>query len=50
MNSNDDFCWKPIRQVSIEDGDTKSREAGIMFMETSAKAGFNIKVEIYQFS
>ncbi|KAL8127478.1 ras-related protein RABH1e-like [Apium graveolens] len=31
------------RQVSIEDGDAKSREAGIMFMETSAKAGFNIK-------
>ncbi|KAK1391968.1 RAB GTPase H1E [Heracleum sosnowskyi] len=31
------------RQVSIEDGDAKSRETGVMFMETSAKAGFNIK-------
>ncbi|CAK8578798.1 unnamed protein product [Lathyrus sativus] len=31
------------RQVSIEEGDTKSKEFGIMFIETSAKAGFNIK-------
>ncbi|KAL1823479.1 hypothetical protein DCAR_0311385 [Daucus carota subsp. sativus] len=31
------------RQVSIEDGDAKSRESDVMFMETSAKAGFNIK-------
>ncbi|PON86142.1 Small GTP-binding domain containing protein [Trema orientale] len=31
------------RQVSIEEGDAKSREFGVMFIETSAKAGFNIK-------
>ncbi|GMN73215.1 hypothetical protein TIFTF001_054291 [Ficus carica] len=31
------------RQVSIEEGDSKSREFGVMFIETSAKAGFNIK-------
>ncbi|XP_051117790.1 ras-related protein RABH1d [Andrographis paniculata] len=31
------------RQVSIEEGDYKAREVGVMFMETSAKAGFNIK-------
>ncbi|CAI9767009.1 unnamed protein product [Fraxinus pennsylvanica] len=31
------------RQVSIEEGDTRAREFGIMFIETSAKAGFNIK-------
>ncbi|KAH7436003.1 hypothetical protein KP509_06G088600 [Ceratopteris richardii] len=31
------------RQVSIEEGDEKSREFGVMFIETSAKAGFNIK-------
>ncbi|CAA2983474.1 Ras-related RABH1e [Olea europaea subsp. europaea] len=30
-------------QVSIEEGDRKARESGIMFIETSAKAGFNIK-------
>ncbi|PKI66226.1 hypothetical protein CRG98_013394, partial [Punica granatum] len=30
-------------QVSIEEGDAKSRESGVMFIETSAKAGFNIK-------
>ncbi|GBG59356.1 hypothetical protein CBR_g38384 [Chara braunii] len=31
------------RQVSIEEGDAKAREFGVMFIETSAKAGFNIK-------
>ncbi|CAH2061526.1 unnamed protein product [Thlaspi arvense] len=31
------------RQVSIEEGDSKGREYGVMFIETSAKAGFNIK-------
>nr|GMC57237.1 Ras-related protein RABH1e [Ipomoea batatas]GMC59590.1 Ras-related protein RABH1e [Ipomoea batatas]GMC62329.1 Ras-related protein RABH1e [Ipomoea batatas]GMC67470.1 Ras-related protein RABH1e [Ipomoea batatas] len=30
-------------QVSIEEGDAKAREFGVMFIETSAKAGFNIK-------
>ncbi|KAA3461748.1 ras-related protein RABH1e-like [Gossypium australe] len=29
--------------VSIEEGDSKARELGVMFIETSAKAGFNIK-------
>ncbi|CAM6093237.1 unnamed protein product [Calypogeia fissa] len=31
------------RQVSIEKGDAKARDFGVMFIETSAKAGFNIK-------
>ncbi|CAH2043425.1 unnamed protein product [Thlaspi arvense] len=31
------------RQVSIEEGDSKAREVGALFIETSAKAGFNIK-------
>lgn len=31
------------RQVSIEEGDTKAREFNVNFIETSAKAGFNIK-------
>mmetsp|Transcript_14923 Transcript_14923/g.41932 ORF Transcript_14923/g.41932 Transcript_14923/m.41932 type:complete len:212 (-) Transcript_14923:295-930(-) len=31
------------RQVSIEEGDAKAREFNVMFIETSAKAGFNIK-------
>jgi len=30
--------------VSIEEGDAKAREFSVMFIETSAKAGFNIKV------
>lgn len=31
------------RQVTIEEGDAKARELGVMFIETSAKAGFNVK-------
>lgn len=50
----ENFNWsKPFcmvlclcRQVSIEEGDIKARELGVMFIETSAKAGFNIKVSI----
>ena len=34
------------RQVSIEEGDAKAREFNVMFIETSAKAGFNIKVSL----
>ena len=32
------------RQVSIEEAESKSRDLNVMFIETSAKAGFNIKV------
>ena len=31
------------RQVTLEDGQAKSKEYGVMFIETSAMAGFNIK-------
>eukprot|EP01117_Protostelium_nocturnum_P009296 TRINITY_DN332_c0_g1_i1.p1 TRINITY_DN332_c0_g1~~TRINITY_DN332_c0_g1_i1.p1 ORF type:complete len:206 (-),score=43.16 TRINITY_DN332_c0_g1_i1:308-925(-) len=31
------------RQVSVEEGETRAKEQDIMFVETSAKAGFNIK-------
>ncbi|KAE8665728.1 Ras-related protein Rab-6A [Hibiscus syriacus] len=31
------------RQVSIEEGDSNAKEFEVMFIETSAKAGFNIK-------
>ncbi|KAL9327508.1 hypothetical protein ACSQ67_002511 [Phaseolus vulgaris] len=34
---------KELRQVSIEEGEAKARELNVMFIETSAKAGFNIK-------
>lgn len=33
-----------LRQVSIEEAEAKARELNVMFIETSAKAGFNIKV------
>ena len=32
------------RQVSIEEGEAKARDLNVMFIETNAKAGFNIKV------
>jgi Ras-related protein Rab-6A len=31
------------RQVSVEEGEDKSTKDGVMFIESSAKAGFNIK-------
>merc|ERR1712060_787559 len=31
------------RQVSTEEGEEKAKENGVMFFETSAKAGYNIK-------
>lgn len=31
------------RQVSVEEGETKTKELGALMIETSAKAGFNIK-------
>lgn len=34
------------RQVSIEEGDAKARELNVNFIETSAKAGLNIKVSV----
>ncbi|KAK4802392.1 hypothetical protein SAY86_000595 [Trapa natans] len=34
------------RQVSVEEGEAKARELNVMFIETSAKAGFNIKVTV----
>ncbi|KAI3723087.1 hypothetical protein L2E82_34429 [Cichorium intybus] len=37
------------RQVSIEEGDAKARECGDVFVETSAKAGFNIKYITHSF-
>lgn len=32
------------RQVSVEEAEAKARDLNVMFIETSAKAGFNIKV------
>jgi Ras-related protein Rab-6A len=31
------------RQVSTDDGERKAKEYNVMFIETSAKAGFNVK-------
>lgn len=31
------------RQVSTDDGEKKAREEGVLFIETSAKAGYNVK-------
>jgi hypothetical protein len=31
------------RQVSTEEGEEKARELNVMFIESSAKAGYNVK-------
>ena len=31
------------RQVSVEEGEEKANELGVLFIETSAKAGYNVK-------
>ncbi|GAB5590526.1 GTPase Ryh1 [Umbelopsis nana] len=31
------------REVSVDDGEKKAKEYGVMFIETSAKAGHNVK-------
>lgn len=42
-------CELLDRQVSIEEAESKARELNVMFIETSAKAGFNIKVSFQCF-
>lgn len=38
------------RQVSTEEGERKAKELNVMFIETSAKAGYNVKqVSFYLF-
>jgi len=32
-----------FRQVSTEEGEQKAKELNVMFIETSAKAGYNVK-------
>ena len=34
---------RACRQVSIEEGERKARELNVLFMETSANAGYNVK-------
>ena len=37
------MCTLKFRQVSMEDGEKKAKELNVMFIETSAKAGYNVK-------
>ena len=37
------FSIRPHRQVSSEDGEKKAKELNVMFIETSAKSGYNVK-------
>lgn len=41
MGNKTDLADK--RQVSTEEGEQKAQELDVMFMETSAKAGYNVK-------
>ena len=36
-------CYFIARQVSIEDGEKKAKDLNVMFIETSAKSGYNVK-------
>lgn len=36
-------CSYDCRQVSAEEGEVKAKELGLVFMETSAKTGHNVK-------
>lgn len=38
------------RQVSTEEGERKAKELNVMFIETSAKAGYNVKQVIILFT
>ena len=37
------FLYLNFRQVSTEEGERKAKELNVMFIETSAKAGYNVK-------
>lgn len=37
------FFFSPGRQVTTEEGERKAKELNVMFIETSAKAGYNVK-------
>lgn len=37
------------RQVSTEEGERKAKELNVMFIETSAKAGYNVKQVNFKF-
>nr|CAI5864362.1 unnamed protein product [Callosobruchus analis] len=38
------------RQVNLEEGERKAKELNVMFIETSAKAGYNVKQVITYFN
>ena len=37
------MCACYFRQVTTEEGERKAKELNVMFIETSAKAGYNVK-------
>jgi len=37
------ICCVLCRQVSLEDGEKKAKELSVMFIESSAKVGYNVK-------
>ena len=42
------FVWSfNFRQVSTEEGEKKAKELNVMFIETSAKAGYNVKQVLF---
>lgn len=38
------------RQITIEEGEQRAKELNVMFIETSAKTGYNVKQVIHAYS
>lgn len=43
ISSSSPFTLDNGRQVSVEAAEKKARELNVMYIETSAKAGYNVK-------
>lgn len=37
------LCAPYFRQITIEEGEQRAKELNVMFIETSAKTGYNVK-------
>lgn len=37
------LCAPDPRQITIEEGEQRAKELNVMFIETSAKTGYNVK-------
>lgn len=43
MNQHTEISLPLHRQITIEEGEQRAKELSVMFIETSAKTGYNVK-------